>query len=141
MTRKVYSFTLMGKIGGTVKIPVLTLKKKYEKEELVLEAEEVTLTPVTVAKTEMVVGVPTEELLIHAPLCFVEGGETLIPTEIFGAECRVTCGGIYGMEGGETVELEVRVAIATELIGEFGEPMLGLKLCIGTPKITETIVH
>lgn len=137
MTKKTYSFTLTGKIGETVKLPVLILEKKYEKEELILDSEEVTLTPITVAKTEMVVGVPTEEAVIHAPLCFVEGGETLIPTEIFGAECKVTCGGIYGMEGGETVELEVEVAIATELINEFGEPMLGLKLCIDPPIITE----
>ena len=137
MTKKVYKYALPGKIGETIKLPVLTLTKKYGKEELLLEAEEVTLTSVTVVKTEMVVGVPTEEVLIHAPLCFVEGGETLIPTEIFGAECRITCGGIYGMEGGETIDLEIEVAIATELIDKYGEPMLGLKLCIDPPTITE----
>nr|DAE26548.1 MAG TPA: hypothetical protein [Myoviridae sp. ctaOv25] len=141
MTKKVYSFSLMGKIGEPIKIPVPVLEKKYEKKELVLESEEVILTPITVAKTEMVIGLPTEETFIHTPICFVEGGETLIPTELFGCESKVTCVGIYGMEGGETVELEIKVAIATELIGEFGEPMLGLKLCIGAPKITETIVH
>lgn len=138
MTKKTYNFALTGKIGETVKIPVMTLQKKYEKEEMVLDSEEVVLAPVTVVKTEMVVGVPTEERLLHTPLCFVEGGETLVPTEIFGAETKVSCGGIYGMEGGETIDLEIEVAIATELIGKYGEPMLGLKLCIDPPTITES---